>query len=161
MRLPKNIEHVVERITADDEHALIEAAQRCRTKNLCHLITLAIETAMRRGELLALEWGDIDLERRELLVRQSKNGMPRTIPLSTRAPPTLTNMESDCCEPVFPLSANAVRLAFERVRTRAGLNDVRFHDLRHEAISRLFDRGLTTPQVALLSGHKTCSQLFR
>ena len=161
VRLPKNIEHVVERITADDEHALIEAAQRCRTKNLCHLITLAIETAMRRGELLALEWGDIDLERRELLVRQSKNGMPRTIPLSTRAHSTLANMESDCCEPVFPLSANAVRLAFERVRTRAGLNDVRFHDLRHEAISRLFDRGLTTPQVALLSGHKTVSQLFR
>ena len=161
VRLPKNTEHVVERITADDEHALIEAAQRCRTKNLCHLITLAIETAMRRGELLALEWGDIDLERRELLVRQSKNGMPRTIPLSTRAHSTLANMESDCCEPVFPLSANAVRLAFERVRTRAGLNDVRFHDLRHEAISRLFDRGLTTPQVALLSGHKTVSQLFR
>ncbi len=161
VRLPKNTEHVVERITANEEHALIEAAQRCRTKNLCHLITLAIETAMRRGELLALEWGDIDLERRELLVRQSKNGMPRTIPLSTRAHSTLANMENGCCEPVFPLSANAVRLAFERVRTRAGLNDVRFHDLRHEAISRLFDRGLTTPQVALLSGHKTVSQLFR
>ena len=161
IQLPKNSEHVVKRITADNEHALINAAERCRTKNLCHLITLAIETGMRRGELLALEWEDIDLERSELLVRRSKNGKSRTIPLPARAHTTLANMKSDCRKPVFPLSANAVRLAFERVRTRAGLKNIRFHDLRHEAISRLFDRGLTTPEVALLSGHKTVSQLFR
>ena len=160
IQLPKNSEHVVKRITADNEHALINAAERCRTKNLCHLITLAIETGMRRGELLALEWEDIDLERSELLVRRSKNGKSRTIPLTARAHTTLANMKSDCRKPVFPLSANAVRLAFERVRTRAGLKNIRFHDLRHEAISRLFDRGLTTPEVALLSGHKTVSQIL-
>jgi integrase len=159
--IPKNIEHVVKRITVNDEHALINAAQKSRTKNMSELLILAIETAMRRGELLALAWEDIDLGRRELLVRRSKNGIPRTIPLSTRAHSTLASMKSDCSESVFPLSANAVRLAFERVRRRAGLTDVRFHDLRHEAISRLFDRGLTTPEVALISGHKTVSQLFR
>ena len=159
--LPKNTEHVVKRITLADEHALINAARKSRTKYLAELLILAIETAMRRGELLALEWEEIDLERRELLVRRSKNGKSRTIPLTARAHRTLAHMKSDCSKPVFPLSANAVRLAFERVRTRAGLNDVRFHDLRHEAISRLFDRGLTTPEVALLSGHKTVSQLFR
>lgn len=159
--LPKNTEHVVKRITADDEHALIEAAQQSRTSNLSELLILAIETAMRRGELLALEWQDINFERRELLVQRSKNGKSRTIPLTARAQATLAAMKSDCTKPVFPLSANAVRLAFERVRKRAGLKDVRFHDLRHEAISRLFDRGLTTPEVALLSGHKTVSQLFR
>jgi len=159
--LPKNTEHVVRRITVSDEQALINAAKESRTKNLSELLILAIETAMRRGELLALEWQDIDLERSELLVRKSKNGKSRSIPLTARAHTTLANMRSGHNEPVFPLSANAVRLAFERVRTRAGLNDVRFHDLRHEAISRLFDRGLTTPEVALLSGHKTVSQLFR
>ena len=116
---------------------------------------------MRRGELLALEWDDIDLERRELLVRKSKNGKSRIIPLTPRAHANLANMRSGDNESVFPLSANAVRLTFERVSRRAGLMDVRFHDLRHEAISRLFDRGLTTPEVALLSGHKTVSQLFR
>ena len=159
--IPKNTEHVVKRITVTDEHALINAAQKSRTKNMSELLILAIETAMRRGELLALAWEDIDLGRRELLVRRSKNGTPRTIPLSTRAYSTLANMKSDCSEFVFPLSANAVRLAFERVRRLADLKDVRFHDLRHEAISRLFDRGLTTPEVALISGHKTVSQLFR
>ena len=161
VKLPKNTEHVVRRITVTDEQALINAAKESRTKNLSELLILAIETAMRRGELLALGWQDIDFERRELLVRRSKNGKSRTIPLTARVHTTLANLNSDWSKPVFPLSANAVRLAFERVRRRAGLKDVRFHDLRHEAISRLFDLGLTTPEVALLSGHKTVSQLFR
>ena len=101
LTLPKNAEHVVKRITVTDEEALIDAAKKSRTKNLSELLILAIETAMRRGELLALEWEDIDLERRELLVRRSKNGIPRTIPLSTRAHSTLANMKSDCSKSVF------------------------------------------------------------
>ena len=116
---------------------------------------------MRRGERLALEWQDIDFERRELLVRRRKNGKSRTLPLTARAHTILANMNSDWSKRVFPLSANAVRLAFERVRRRASLKDVRFHDLRHEAVSRLFERGLATLEVALLSGNKTVSQLFR
>ena len=159
--LPKNAEHVVKRITANHEDALIEAAKKSRTKNLSKLLILAIETAMRRSELLALKWDDIDLEQRELLVRRSKNGKSRTIPLTARAHTILASMGSDCGESVFPLSANAVRLAFERCRRYAGIGHLRFHDLRHEAISRLFEKGLTTPEVALLSGHKTVSQLFR
>ena len=159
--LPKNAEHVVKRITVTDEQALINAAKKSRTKNLSQLLTLAIETAMRRGELLALEWDDIDLEQRELLVRRSKNGKSRTIPLSARAHKTLASMESDYSEFVFPLSPNAVRLAFKRVRQRAELNTARFHDLRHEAISRWFDLGLTVPEVARLSGHRTKTSLLR
>jgi len=159
--LPKNTEHVVKRITADTEHALIKAAERCRTKNLCHLIILALETGMRRGELLALAWEDIDLVRRELLVRQSKNGKSRTIPLTTRAQITLASMENEDGGPVFLLSANAVRLAFERIRRRAGLLNVRFHDLRHEAISRWCEMGMTVPEVGRLSGHHNLSQLLQ
>ena len=115
---------------------------------------------MRRGELLALEWEDIDLERRELLVRRSKNGKSRIIPLTTKAHSTLASMATNNSGLLFPLSANAVRLAFERVRRRAGLTDVRFHDLRHEAISRFFDLNLTVPEVASISGHRTSSQLL-
>ncbi len=161
IQLPKNAEHVVKRITIIDEQALIRAAKKSRTKNLSELLILAIETAMRRGELLALGWQDIDFERRELLVRRSKNGKSRTIPLTAKAHTTLASMGSDFGESVFPLSANAVRLAFERCRRCAGLDHLRFHDLRHEAISRLFEKGLTTPEVALLSGHKTVTLLFR
>jgi integrase len=64
-------------------------------------------------------------------------------------------------EQVFPISANAVRLAWERVRQKAGIKDLRFHDLRHEAISRFFEIGLSVPEVALISGHKDARMLFR
>jgi integrase len=59
------------------------------------------------------------------------------------------------------MSANGFRLAWERVRWRAGIPDLRFHDLRHEAISRFFERGLSVPQVALISGHRDPRMLFR
>ena len=62
---------------------------------------------------------------------------------------------------VFNLSPNAVRLAFERIRQGCGLAGVRFHELRHEAISRWFERGLTMPEVAAISGHRSLSQLMR
>ena len=61
----------------------------------------------------------------------------------------------------FPANANAFRLAWERLRKRAGLCDLRFHDLRHEAISRFFEVGLSIPEVALISGHKDAKMLFR
>ena len=118
--LPKNTEHVVRRITVTDEQTLINAAKESRTKNLSELLILAIETAMRRGELLALEWQDIDFERRELLIRRSKTGRSRTIPLTQRAHATLLSIRANSGDLVFPISANAVRLAFERVRQRAG-----------------------------------------
>jgi integrase len=62
---------------------------------------------------------------------------------------------------VFPVTPNAVRLAWERLRRRAGLEDLRLHDLRHEAVSRFFDYGLTVPEVALISEHKDPRMLSR
>jgi integrase len=62
---------------------------------------------------------------------------------------------------VFPLTANAFRLAWDRLRARADLADLHFHDLRHEAISHFFEQGLTVPEVALISGHRDARMLFR
>ena len=62
---------------------------------------------------------------------------------------------------VFPISANAFRLAWDRLRERAGVTDLHFHDLRHEAISRFFEKGLNVPEVALISGHRDPRMLFR
>ena len=62
---------------------------------------------------------------------------------------------------LLPMTANALRLGFQRLRKRAGLEHIRFHDLRHEAVSRLFEKGLTPPEVASVSGHRTLSQLMR
>ena len=64
-------------------------------------------------------------------------------------------------ERVFPVTDVAVRQAWDRLRRRAGITDLTFHDLRHEAISRQFESGLSIPQVMAISGHQTASQLFR
>jgi len=62
---------------------------------------------------------------------------------------------------LFPITANNLRLAWVRVKNKSNIRDLRFHDLRHEAISRFFEMGLSIPEVALISGHKDIRQLFR
>jgi integrase len=62
---------------------------------------------------------------------------------------------------VFVVSANAVRLAWERLKRRAGVSGLRFHDLRHEAVSRFFEKGLNMPEVAAISGHRDPRMLMR
>ncbi len=97
---------------------LIEAAKACRSPLVGVIIRLAVETGMRRGEILAIRRDDIDLGRRTLLIPHTKNGDARTIPLTSLAAHLLRQTNYD---PVFPMSANAFRLAWERVRKRAGI----------------------------------------
>ncbi len=115
---------------------------------------------MRRGEILAVCPEHIDVDKRALLVPGSKNGRARTIPLSIPAIELLSKHRTTDGR-LFPLSANAFRLAWERVKRRAGIEDLHFHDLRHEAISRFFEKGLSVPEVALISGHRDPRMLLR
>ena len=62
---------------------------------------------------------------------------------------------------MYPITGNALRLAWERVKKRAGIEDLRLHDLRHEAISRFFEKGLSVPEVASISGHRDLRMLQR
>ena len=124
------------------------------------IASFAVETAMRRSEIANLEWADVDLKKRLLHVRDTKNGHDRSLPLSSTAFLAICQFKRTD-KTVFGMSSNAIRLAWERYKRSHEIDGVRFHDLRHEAISRLFERGLTTPEVTLLSGHKTVSQLFR
>jgi len=148
------------RLKVGELERIKDAARQCRNHLILPLVLFALETAMRRGEILSLKWDQVDLERRTLLLPQTKNGHSRIIPLNTRAVGLLKSLpKSD--ERVFPISANAVRLTWERVRKRAGVTDLHFHDLRHEAISRFFELGLSVPEVALISGHRDPRMLFR
>jgi integrase len=115
---------------------------------------------MRRGELLNIYSQDVDLEARTLHIPITKNGHPRTIPLTKTACSVLGPYMSDN-DRIFPPSANAFRLAWERLKRRIEIEDLRFHDLRHEAISRFFEMGLSVPEVALISGHRDYRMLFR
>ena len=119
---------------------------------------------MRRGELLDLRWKHIDFEQRVAHLPLTKNGESRDVPLSRRATALLSELSDHIDkheDRVFPMSGNAVRLAFERLRNRAGMPDLHFHDLRHEAISRLFEKGLNTVEVSAISGHKELRMLAR
>ena len=125
------------------------------------LVQLALETAMRQGELLKLKWTDIDLTAHTAHLHDTKNGESRTVPLSTRATLLLSQLPHSIDGQVFPVTKGAVQKAFLRGCRRAGVPDLRFHDLRHEAASRLFERGLNMMEVASVTGHKTLQMLKR
>jgi len=140
--------------------SLEEALADTRNRIIAPAIRFAIETGLRRGEMLALIWNDIDLRSRTALVRDSKNGHPRAIPLTEGALAILLALDRTD-ERVFPITGNAVRLSWNRVRDKARLTDLRFHDLRHEAISRFAEMGLSTVELAVISGHRDPRMLFR
>ena len=147
---------------------LLEAGKKTRNPFLIPIVRLALETGMRRGEILALKYRDVDIERCTATIRESKNGYSRVIPLSSLAVAILeTTMAvmSDKAkaqnERIFPLTPVAVRLAWDKLTRRAKLDDLHFHDLRHEAISRFFEKGLTVPEVASISGHRDIRMLLR
>jgi len=141
---------------------LEEAAKLTKNPHIWPVIVFAIETGMRRGEILGLRWEHVDLDRRIAFLPLTKNGGSREVPLSTKAIKVLVaqRQRNDTLSP-FPVTPNGFRSAWDRLKSRAGLSDLRFHDLRHEAISRFFELGLNIPEVAVISGHKDPRMLFR
>ncbi|AHI77807.1 phage integrase family protein [Burkholderia thailandensis USAMRU Malaysia  len=147
------------------------------------IIWLAVETAMRRGEIVDLRWEHVDLRRRVAHLPQTKNGNSRDVPLSTRAIGVLKAQRKAAKKGigdgrVFPVRGDAVTRAFERAVERArsayeaecGANgklpsksylvDLRFHDLRHEATSRLASI-FPMHDLAKITGHRDPRMLMR
>ncbi|WP_244477317.1 site-specific integrase [Methylobacterium sp. Leaf125] len=152
------------RLESGEWETLREACRRSRNPCILSMIEFAIETAMRRGEVLRLRWCDVDTLKRTLHIPRAKNGHARTIPLTKRAAELLDGQRLDDAPgdaSVFPTTEDAVKMAWRRVMMRAPLPDFRYHDLRHEAISRFFEMGLTIPEVAVISGHRDTKMLMR
>lgn len=116
---------------------------------------LAIDTGMRRGEIMRIRREDISSD--TLHIPKGKVGA-RTIPLTKRAQRILSRLEGD---ELFQIQPDSITQAFERACRRAKITGLTFHDLRHEAASRFFERGLSIPEVALITGHKTWESLKR
>ena len=157
---PKDSRPRTTRLTDEDRSKLFNAMETSKHERLKAVILFALETGFRRGEILALHWNDVTLDKGFAHLKDTKNGEQRLVPLPAAAI-QLIQLQPRADDRIFPLSANACRLGWERLRAKAGLRHVRFHDLRHDAISGFFERGLTVPEVTMLSGHKTKSQLFR
>lgn len=133
----------------------------CRNEWVLPVVIVAIESAMRRSEILSLHWPDVFLDERFVRLHDSKNGEPRDVPLSTRAATTLSALPRHPDGRVFPVTGEAVKKAFTRACERAGLENVHFHDLRHEATSRIATRLDNILELSAVTGHKTVQMLKR
>jgi integrase len=158
------------RVNLELESLLLSGCEQLGLPLLGSIIQFAIQTGMRRGEIMGLSWVDIDLPNRKVYLHQTKNGEPRQVPLTRQAMTVLEALSRDE-EKAFPMGMDALRSQFKRVKAHAkgqwngvGINpfdDLRFHDLRHEALSRLSDAGLNVIELSHISGHRTLGMLKR
>lgn len=150
------------RLTAREWEVLQVECRKSRNPWLWPAVQLAVETAMRQGELLALRWEHVDLQRRVALLQETKNGEARAVPLSSRAVTALENLPRTVSGVVLPVRRLTLYSAFAAACKRAGIENLHFHDLRHEALSRLAETGkLSVLELAAVSGHKTLQMLKR
>ncbi len=146
------------RLDEEELDRLIKAFETCRNHWIKPIVIFAIETAMRRGEILALTWENVNLEARTAFLPQTKNGDARRVPLSEKALSVLRSLPAKG-DRVFETTAYAIRMAFGRALKRADIQNFRFHDLRHEATSRFFEQGLNVIEVSSITGHKDLKML--
>lgn len=158
------------RLEVGEEDALLTACKASRAYYLHSFVVLAIETGMRSGEMLAMRWEHVNLTNRTVFLPDTKNGSPRTVPLSTRALSAIHALPRSINGRLFRSGYHSIHNAFKLALTKAQatqpdsetfLRGLRFHDLRHEAVTRLFEKGLNPIEVGMVSGHKTLSMLQR
>ena len=152
------------RLTGDEEQRLLDGCDAGKVAFFKTIVILAIETGMRRGEILCLNWSDISHNRRVISLTMTKNGSGREVPLSQRAFDALMDwkvLAATDAPKVFPMTPGALEQSWRRLLVRSGIKALRFHDLRHEGVSRLFERGLNMIEVSSISGHKELRMLKR
>lgn len=155
------------RLTSDELNALLVQCEASRNIYLLPAVKLSIETAMRQGELLALTWKNIDLLNGLATIEKSKTDTDdeqgRVIALSDRAIDILKSLPRHFKKNrVIPLDRMTLYHAYAAAVKRAEITDFDFHDLRHEALSRLGETGvLSTREMMQMSGHKTARMVMR
>jgi len=151
------------RLQPGEEKRLLDACKANRSPYIYPAVIIALETAMRAGEIAGLRWKDIHSN--IVTLEDTKNGELRDVPLSTRALAVLKDLPRRIDGKVLVYStengSKSLTHSFRSVRHQAGIKDLHFHDLRHEATSRLFEKGLNPMQVAAITGHKTLQMLKR
>lgn len=158
--VPNGIKRRERRLQIGEWQLMEEASCACKNPYTWPMIKFAVETAMRRSEILNLKWNDIDTTLQIASLCNTKNGDNRQVPLSREALHILQTLPLRD-KVIFDTSDLAIRQSWDRLMRRAGIEDLKFHDLRHEAISRFFELGLSTQEVALISGHRDPRMLAR
>ena len=166
------------RFLSDDERArLLDACRQSSRKELYTIVILALATGARRAEILSLTWPQIDFTRRVAILHETKNGERRVLPLTGHAfdllkaqsivkrpdttlifPGIQRNKRDGTPSPMHPID---ITFSFRNACEAAGLEDFRFHDLRHSAASYLAMNGASLAEIAEVLGHKTLAMVKR
>lgn len=180
IKLPGGSKQRDRRLNSDELSYLTKAVMKGSRPIALSIIELAIHTAMRQSEILGLTWETIDFNRKVAFLADTKNGESRMVPLSSKALAVLNSLARPIDGgKIFKISQDRLIRTFQRAcivgraqyvkdcveselkPSEEFLEDLRFHDLRHEATTRLFELGLDMMEVASISGHKSLSMLKR
>lgn len=176
LKVPRVIDERVRRIDPVEEGLLFAELRKCEEPLVVEAAEFALETGCRRSELLRLDWRNFERKKGTIWLADAKNGRGRFILLSEKAQRVVEALPQNVATgPIFGISSNLLKKAFERARARAAgraralgrdalassIATLRWHDFRHEAISRCFDANWTTEQVMDFSGHVDVKSLLR
>ena len=162
------------RLTTEEESRLTVAVAAHSNPMLRWIVTIAVETGMRLSEIVTLTRDQVHVSRRIVRLTDTKNSSPRTVPLTVTAAKA---MRQALANPIRPTDTHLVffgepgrdgkrrpyvfNRTWQRIVRKAGLADFHFHDLRHEAVSRFVEAGLSDLETAAISGHKSMQMLKR
>lgn len=151
-----------DRVLTDSQRAaLIASCGQCRNPWIQPVVIFALETAARRGEIKSLRWQDVNFDRSTARFNMTKAGEPRTVPLSPACLTMLKALPRSLDGFVFPITFEGLKQAYERAVARAEIVDFTFHDLRHDALTRLSKMGFSVLELRAISGHATTTMLQR
>lgn len=146
------------RLEGDEEERLLSFC----TFPFREVVRFALETAMRREEISSMRWDQVDLKKRFVLLSDTKNGDARTVPLSPRAIEVLQALPRNVAGSVFGMDKDSISRTMLVATRKAAIEDMRFHDLRHEATSRFFENtDLDVMEIRAITGHKAMQMLAR
>lgn len=163
VRKPKPSPGRERRLSKKEERQLNNLFRDTNMELYC-IFQLALETAMRQGEILSLKWANVSTNYSQVFLPETKNGHARTVPLTKKARDILKIMTPFISEreSVFSYKSNGFKSAWRKAVLYLEITDLHFHDLRHEAISRFYELGtLTDLEISAISGHRTLTMLKR
>ncbi|MBU2860269.1 site-specific integrase [Acidithiobacillus ferrooxidans] len=169
VRKPKLPQGRDRRLVGDEEERLLNACMAMNPE-LADVVIVAIETAMRQGEILGLEWRHVHWLDHTCYLPDTKNGTARVVPLSVRAEEALLRQQQRGCTlqratgkggKVWRYTNDGMRASYTKAMKKAGIVGLTFHDLRHEATSRFCEKAIPMMTVQAITGHKSTQMLKR
>jgi integrase len=169
VRKPKEPRGRVRFLNEDERHRLLDSCKKSKTKHLYPVVVLALSTGMRQMEIMNLTWDDVDISRGLITLHETKNGERRAVPLVGHAKEVVKELSkvrrldtniifySDT-KPSTPIF---IRTPWNNALKDSGINDFKFHDLRHTTASYLAMNGASLAEIAEILGHKTLSMVKR